>query len=137
MAQNPYLKPPAFYVGRGHGKTMLHLLMCLEYLKICDMFEHLNKYRGVALPKVDLIGVVREYYQRKKSQYEFKLTPLHPECREQLDIYRRLNPNYRPEDEYSIMTHMKTESIIKMIENGKQAEEIAGKIHTYFEGISS
>lgn len=74
MAQNPYLRPPAFYVGRGHGKTMLHLMMCLEYLKILDMFEYLNKYRGVAIPKVDLTGVVSEYVSKKKrSQYRFEL----------------------------------------------------------------
>ena len=116
---------------------MTHLMMCLEYLRIRDMFEHVNKYRGVAIPKADLTGVVKEYYRRKRPQYEFKLTPLHPECQEQLDIYRRLNPHYRPEDEYSIMMHMKIESIVKMMENEKQAEEIVGKIHDYFEGISS
>lgn len=73
MESNPYLKPPTLYAARGCGKTITRLMMSLEHLKICSMFEYINKYRRISLPKVNLEGVISEYITRKKiSQHRLK-----------------------------------------------------------------
>lgn len=132
MGRTSYFVPPLFLPIRGCGKSTLQLMMFMEYLRILDMFEYLNKYRGVALPKIDLTGVVKEYYRHRKSQYELKLAPLHPIYQEQLEAYSLLNLHHRSEDKHSMMIQRDIESVIKMMEETKQIEEIADRTHQYY-----